>query len=802
MMKSLAYSARLALMVGMILVLIFSFLPQLVLLSSLALAPSPELQNRTAAIKERAAELKASYNGDGSSDTSLISTTPSDTPSDTSTSTTPSDTPSDTSTSTTPSDTPSDTSTSTTPSDTPSDTSTSTTPSDTPSDTSTSTTPSDTHSDTPSDTSTSITPSDTSGGGDSSTSALDMSNSSSSGATGQGLDSSGPGIADGGTTQPSSGSDLTNNSSTVADQSGTSSQLGNETSSANSGAGSENQSSVQEVTGNPSATGSGSNNTAAREGSSNVASVLSSQQASLAKDEVSVSSASDPNSVEETISSGDGQNVNYGNVGNTNNVSSTLTLDKTSYNIGENPLITVNDTEANVDPDQVNTIVVTVNSTSDKTGIPRVLTETGKDTGIFQGSFSFTSGDSSPQDGSVKIAAGDKVGISYEGSHPRMKDVIGGVQQGGNVQMKEVTAPGKIPSKFYGKAVQVTFGDGVVLAPNSLSSKCACASGSSTVTMSYANVPLKTQDPRAFTIWQYVELPSGPGWVDLTKYQPPGTKIIVDTDAKTVTAYSPFKGGIFSIGVPASGGGGGGGGIGLPGAGIVLDLLAPVTEPEPPASPPPSTNPPTSADQSSSTPIGSSSEPDNSNNTIAQSNGQIGGGQSQPNTAVEQSGAGSAVLTGSSPGSSNKGTPFNTTIAVPGIGNVVLSFTNLGSERSFAVSVLKSLSELSALKITKSGNGQPEAVFTLDKTHYDIVGPVLNLSPADLKINGTVTVAIPYNSTMTSQSGENVRILEYTGSAWEDVTTKPPADGHIVTGSLNSLGPVVAAVKSTQSVAE
>ena len=52
-----------------------------------------------------------------------------------------------------------------------------------------------------------------------------------------------------------------------------------------------------------------------------------------------------------------------------------------------------------------------VTSTTDKTGIPITLTETGPNTGIFEGQFSFTPGISSGT--SIQIASGDDVRISY-----------------------------------------------------------------------------------------------------------------------------------------------------------------------------------------------------------------------------------------------------------------------------------------------------------------------------------------------------------------------------------------------------
>ncbi len=92
----------------------------------------------------------------------------------------------------------------------------------------------------------------------------------------------------------------------------------------------------------------------------------------------------------------------------------------------------------------------------------------------------------------------------------------------------------------------------------------------------------KTQRPLRFGRYLGPDI----GWIDLRDFQPAGTSIEVNPDTKTVTAFSPFKGGILSLGISASGGGGGGGAIGLPGAGIVLDLIAPIVADTPPSSPP------------------------------------------------------------------------------------------------------------------------------------------------------------------------------------------------------------------------
>ena len=113
---------------------------------------------------------------------------------------------------------------------------------------------------------------------------------------------------------------------------------------------------------------------------------------------------------------------------------------------------------------------------------------------------------------------------------------------------------------------------------------------------------------------------------------------------------------------------------------------------------------------------------------------------------------------------------------------------------TLSVSAVKTPSELSALQIAMGENGQG-TLTTVDNTPYSIAGDVFMVGPLDSKFDGTATITIPYNATLAPQASE-VKILHSTGSSWEDVTTSPPADGHVVTGSLSSLGPVVAAIKS------
>src|SRR6476661_3338381 len=140
----------------------------------------------------------------------------------------------------------------------------------------------------------------------------------------------------------------------------------------------------------------------------------------------------------------------------------------------------------------------------------------------------------------------------------------------------------------------------------------------------------------------------------------------------------------------------------------------------------------------------------------------------------------------------------NKTISVPEEGNVTLSYTSLLSQGKLTALPVKTTSELAVMNITQGANQKPGKLMALDNTPYIPVGTVFIIAPTDARFNGTITVVIPYNMTLAGQqAGQDVKILHYTGSTWEDVTTFPPANGHLVTGSLSTtLGPVVAAVKS------
>ena len=105
-----------------------------------------------------------------------------------------------------------------------------------------------------------------------------------------------------------------------------------------------------------------------------------------------------------------GQTVTLGDVSNSDGTSAKfLPLDKTSYEAGDSAQITLQDSNANVDHNSVNTVQVFVGSKSDDpSGQFITLTETKPDSGEFTGTFTVSSDQS-------------KNHAFYDSGHPRAK---------------------------------------------------------------------------------------------------------------------------------------------------------------------------------------------------------------------------------------------------------------------------------------------------------------------------------------------------------------------------------------------
>lgn len=222
--------------------------------------------------------------------------------------------------------------------------------------------------------------------------------------------------------------------------------------------------------------------------------------------------------------------------------------------------------------------------------------------------------------------------------------------------------------------------------------------------------------------------------------------------------------------------------------GIIIDSVARVTNSSPPINNPPPTNnlPSTTSSESTNTPIVIAtilSSPTTEASSLRTFNA------TSPTASIISTSSAIPSVTARS---------GNKTISVPEEGNVTLSYTSLLSQGELTALPVKTTSELAVMNITQGANHKPGKLMALDNTLYIPVGTVFIIAPTDARFNGTITVVIPYNMTLAGQqAGQDVKLLHYTGSTWEDVTTFPPANGHLVTGSLSTtLGPVVAAVKS------
>ena len=143
---------------------------------------------------------------------------------------------------------------------------------------------------------------------------------------------------------------------------------------------------------------------------------------------ITSASAENPNAVVQPISCcEDGQTVTLGDVSNTDGTSAKLFLDKPSgYKPGDSAEVTVEDKDANVDSNVINTIQIIVGtSKDDPSGQILTLTETAQDSGKFTGTFTVASDNS-------------KNHIFYDSGHPRATAVIDGVSQPGAVEIQEL----------------------------------------------------------------------------------------------------------------------------------------------------------------------------------------------------------------------------------------------------------------------------------------------------------------------------------------------------------------------------
>jgi hypothetical protein len=511
---------------------------------------------------------------------------------------------------------------------------------------------------------------------------------------------------------------------------------------------------------------------------------------------VGVASASDPNSVVKKIIPGDPRGFTFRNISDKTNSSKEVKIkfdNPNGYNIGDTATLTVTDPAANLDPKQVNTIVLSISTESDRRGILVLFTETGKNTGKFKGSFIISDGPSSTRPTpTIQSKAGDKIEVVYVASHSRLTATLDGVTTGGEVVIKDFalssTQKQSIDWNPIGNGAQLSF---TGVQTNS--------EPTITITMSYADAYIEGNPPDQFEIFKSTN--GGEDWELVNNLASEDSSAVVDPVLKTVTIQTtvdPLAQTIFMIASGLGGGsggfgspgGGGGGGLGLPGNGVVLDLLAPVVASNPPSEPPlPSTGPSSSLPPSFLTITNQRTvNPTPGISLISVSKTNISSDQSQNDSKLLEN-DGSRF---------EKSAPVarNFTIILPQIGTVVLSFTNLMSQGPISVIPVQSQLGLSQLKMDRTIENNKLLTVNIDKTMYTVLGTPLEIRPTSAMFNGRITVSIPYTPSLVHES-DQIRLLYFNGGNWEDLTSGVNTQTHHVTGELESLGTVIAAAKSS-----
>jgi hypothetical protein len=260
------------------------------------------------------------------------------------------------------------------------------------------------------------------------------------------------------------------------------------------------------------------------------------------------------------------------------------------------------------------------------------------------------------------------------------------------------------------------------------------------VTLSYANANIGGNNPENLRLLQEVE---DGVWIDITERDFQGNVTGVDTGAKTITGETGTVGS-FSIGGDVGTIGGAGGGVSRPGTGLVLDFVASIA---------------------------------------ASSRGGSGGGGSS--TVGE--------LSSSTTAQAEEGTNVTSEFETEGDSKVEITFEEVSSSGDI---YLKEVDE----------TGLPPGAFTsanaegntmdVDGSQARTVGRLYDITlSSGFAYDGTLMITLPYEDDgLTNSSELNVRLMHFDEGEWEDATVSVNTIENTVTGKLDSLSPVVAAM--------
>jgi hypothetical protein len=417
--------------------------------------------------------------------------------------------------------------------------------------------------------------------------------------------------------------------------------------------------------------------------------------------------------------------------------SSSIMLDKVIYEMSDSPVITIRDFSANIDAGIADTIVARASSAANSArSINVVLLETGPNSGVFQGNFSLTSDASSRA--SLKIDSGADIMVSYTSAQARLSVQLDEVTESGLVEIRSfLLDPDVEPIRPFGSAIEMQLVD----AELSLNPEIG-------VSMSYAGVDLGSGEEETRPEFLKIFQKNGDSWEEITLSDPLGH----DKSAKTISGKTTTAG-KFTIGCdPAQQGckgpGGGGGGLPRPGTGIILDAAASVA-------------------------------------TSNDSGPRSGGSGGSRSAAIAQTPAGIDI---------------ETTVSTRS-GPVTITFETVQADTGQLRVEANELSTFEEIfdEIALGQDSDEHGIVHLDGTPYSSAGDVFYIDASAVTFDGMIEVTIPYDEddvTSISGSESDVRFLHYDEEQgiWEDNTVSVDNLANTVTGRLDSLSPVVAAV--------
>jgi hypothetical protein len=430
-----------------------------------------------------------------------------------------------------------------------------------------------------------------------------------------------------------------------------------------------------------------------------------------------------------------------------------ITFDRSEYSIGNTVAVRVEDGTVNLDPLTIDTVNVDIKSDRDPAGITISLIETGNNTSVFTGAFTLDEDSSSSTDRLLRVRSGDTISGSYfVPARAPFEVIFSDIAESGMVDVKvsDVEKP-YVPSfEPIGDTYEPKLVD-ARMENNSLV----------TVVMSYVNVDLTNDEIILTDLFRVLELDPDGGvsgafeWFDITREDASGNKDI-DTIKKTVTGTTTFLSS-FVVGhdVRAQGDPGrGGGGLPRPGTGILLDAVASVANDE----------------------------------SGRESNG--GGGGGSRSAVITQTYSGSNIETAVSTRS----------------GPVTIKFDSVQAESGqlrVEPSELSAFAEIFEEIATMADN--EHGMIHLGGVTYSSAGDIFDIDASEMSFDGMVEVTIPYDeNAVTSLSGSesDVRFLHYDEEkgVWEDNTVSSDSLANTVTGRLDSLSPVLAAVIIHQDI--